>query len=142
MPVGLMAAAVAARRSRTMLGRRAAAMRWLGSSSARPATARIGVRIDDVGEASGKRAVLAEVRSIVVAGIVGLGFVDKELPVLADCTATFCSCLGTVPRTVAVRLGVEGSLGIRHGIAVVVDRSCRIVVHCQSSSFPCHLGDS
>ena len=143
------AVAVAARRSRMMFGRQVAAMRWLGSKSARSATARIGVRIGDVEEASAKCAGPAELRNIVVAvepgveaGIVGLDFVGKELQALAGCTATFCSCLGTAQDTVLVGLEVEDSLGSHHGLAVVVDRSCRIVVRCQSSSFPCRLEDS
>ena len=132
-----------------MPDRRVVAMRWLGSNSARCVTARIGVRTGDVEEASEKCSVLAEPRSIAVAmehevevGIAGLGFEDRESPVLADYTVTFCSCLGKAPGILVVRLEVGDSPGIHHGIAAEVARSCQIVVHCQSSSFPCRLEDS
>jgi hypothetical protein len=151
--VGLMAAAaaaVAARSSRMMFGRRVAA-RWLGSDPARHATARTAMMAGNsaarigVEEAPESYAVLAGGRGIVVAveaGIAALGFGGKELLVLADCTATFCSCLGTALGTVTVRLEVEDSLKSHRGLAAVVAHSCRIAVRCQSSSFPFRLEDS
>jgi hypothetical protein len=150
--VGLMAAAaaVAARSSRMMFGRRVAA-RWLGSDPARHATARTAMMAGNsaarigVEEVPESYAVLAGGRGIVVAveaGIAALGFGGKELLVLADCTATFCSCLGTALGTVTVRLEVEDSLKSHRGLAAVVAHSCRIAVRCQSSSFPFRLEDS
>jgi len=142
-------AAVADRRNRTMRDQQVAAMRRLGSRSARSARARTGVRIGGVGEAFEKGVVLAELRNIVVAvehwvevGIAVLGSEDMELPALADCIATFCSCLDTAPGIVLARFGVEGSLDSHHGLAAVVAHSCRTVVRCRSSSFPCPLEGS
>jgi hypothetical protein len=146
MSVGSMAAvvAVAARSSRTMFDRRVAA-RLLGLDPARPATARTAMMAENSAVRIGVEEAPVERRGIVVAvgaGIAGLGFVGKEFQVLADCTATFCSCRGTARGTVTVHLEVEGILGIHHGLAVVVARSCQTVVHCQSSSFPFHLEGS
>jgi hypothetical protein len=143
--VGLMvAAAVAARSNRTMFDRRVAA-RWLGWDPARLARARTAMMAENSAVRIGVEEVPVEARGIVVAveaGIAGLGSVDRELPALAGCTATFCSCRGTALGTVIVHLEVEGILNIHHGLAVVVARSCQTVVHCQSSSFPFHLEGS
>lgn len=146
--VELMAAAavvaVAARHSRTMSDRRGAA-RWLGSDPARHATARTAMMAENSTVRIGVGEAPAEVRDIVVAveaDIAGLGSGDKELQVLAGCTATFCSCQGTAPSTVLVHLVVGDSLGSHHGLAAVVARSCRIAVCCQSSSFPFRLEGS
>jgi hypothetical protein len=146
--VGLMAVAavavVAARRSRKMFGRRVAA-RWLGSDPARHAMARTAMMAESSAVRIGVGEAPAEVRDIAVAveaGIAGLGFVGRVLLVLAGCTATFCSCLGTALGTVIVRPEVEDSLGSHHVLAEVAARSCQTVVRCQSSSFPFRLEDS
>jgi hypothetical protein len=137
----VVAAAVAARSSRMMFDRQVAAI-WLGSDPVRFATARTAMMAENSAVRIGVEEAPVEARGIVVAvegGTAGLGFVGKELLMLAGCTATSCSCLGTAQGTVIVRLAVEDSLGTHRGLAAVVAHSCRIAVRCQSSSFPFRL---
>ena len=65
----------------------------------------------------------------------------RKRQVLAGCIVTFCSYLGTAQGKVLVRDVLVGIQGNRPETEVVV-RSCQIVVHFQSSSFPCRPGGS
>jgi len=152
------AAAAVGRRSKRMPGRLEAAI-LLGWSFARCATARTGMMAVSSGamiggvegafvsraEANVLRVVVADDIAAVVLGIevdiAESGFERRMLPVLAGCTATFCSCQGTVRGMVLVQdvlVGVQSShLAFEEAV-----HSCQIVVHCRSSSFPCRPGGS
>lgn len=65
----------------------------------------------------------------------------RELPARAGYIATSGSCPGTVQGKVLVPGVLAGIQGNRPEIEEVV-RSCQIVVHFQSSSFPYRLGGS
>lgn len=148
-------AAVVGRRSRMMLGRRAGVRRWLGWSFGRCETARIetmaassGAMTGDAEGASESRVAAAGYRAVVAAGIAAAAGVleveniagqeseHRELPVRAGYIATSGSCPGMVQGKVLVRSVLVGIQGNRPETEVVV-RSCQIVVHFQSSSFPC-----
>jgi hypothetical protein len=155
------AAAVVGRRNRKTLGPREEAMRSRDWNFGRCVMVRIEMRavssdamIGGVEEASGSRVEAAEALAIVAAGIVvvvdleaeadtaELGFGHRELLVHAGCTVTFCSYPGTAQGTVPVQEVLVGILS-NHLETEEVGRSCRIVVRCRSSSFPCHHhGDS
>lgn len=148
------AAAVAVavgRRSRRMPDRpEVGVMLLLGWSFAKYAMARSDAMIGGAAEAFESRAGVAAPRVAVAAdtAVVGVegGIAEwesacRKRPVLADCIETFCSYPGMAQDMVLVRDGLVGIQGSHLEIEEVV-HSCQIGVHCQSSSFPCHPGDS
>lgn len=145
------AAVVVGPHSRRMLGRPGVeVMLLLGWSSVKCAMARSDVMIDGAVVAFGSHAGAAVLRVAGAADIavveVGVdiaerGFACRRHPVLAGCTGTSCSYLGTAQGMVLVRDVLVGIQGSHPGIEEVA-HSCQIAVRCPNSSFPCRLGDS
>lgn len=152
-------AAVVGRHSRTMLDRRAGVRLLLSWSSAKCAMGHIammagssGVTTGDAEGASESRVGAVGPHALVVAGIVVVAQSGVEtniaewesghmkFPMPVGCIATCGSCLDTAQGTVFVQGVLVGILG--NPPETEVDHSYRIVVRCQSSSFPSHLGDS
>jgi hypothetical protein len=154
---GVLRAAVVGRHSRKTLGRREGATRSLGWSFARCAMERIEMRAVSSDAMTGgvegafeSHVEAAGARAVVVADIVAVidleagadtavwEFERRELRVYAGYIATSCSYPDKAQGTVPVQGVLVGILSNHLGTEEV-DRSCQIVVRCQSSNFPCHL---
>ena len=140
-------------RSRRMLDRlEVEGMLSLGWSFGRYAMARSGAMIGGAAGAFESHAGADVLREAVAADIAVVGaevdiaekgFERRKHPALAGCIGTSCSYLGTARGMVLVRDVLVGTQGSRLETEEVV-HSCRIVVRCRSSSFPCrrHGGSS